>query len=168
VLISIYAPILMTYFKPDIIITNPPWKHVTEYKAPYADKIREYMLKGIISSLYRGILGLRSYPRYGVVELSRHRRRSVRGKASQVLAGADVATAALCKSIELARDGVGFIMNRDQLFNHKHSTPAGIVATYCMLEGLLKNSNAKVKLFDFDFDVFQHGIYPAVIIVKRL
>jgi len=142
VLISIYTPILMTKFKPDIMITNPPWIPVTEYKAPYSDKIGEYMLEKI--------------------------RKCVREKAAQVLAGADIAAAALGKSIELSWDGVGFIMNRDQLFNHKHSTPAGIVATYCILEDLLKNTKAKVKLFDFDFDVFQHGMYPAAIIVKRL
>jgi len=142
VLISIYTPILMTRFKPGVIITNPPWIHVTEYKTPYSNKIREYMLEKI--------------------------KRRVPEKAAQVLAGADIAIAALGKSIELARDGVGFIMNKDQLFNYKHSTPAGIVATYCMLEDLLKNTKAKVKLYDFDFDVFQHGIHPAVIIVKRL
>ena len=141
VLTSIYTPILMTKFKPDIIITNPPWKPVTEYKAPYSDKIREYMLEKI--------------------------RRRIPEKAAQVLAGADIAAAALGKSIELAQDGVGFIMNKDQLFNYKHSTPAGIVATYCILECLLRNIKAKVKLFDFDFDVFQHGVHPAVIIVKR-
>jgi hypothetical protein len=141
VLLSIYVPILMTKFKPTIIITNPPWIHVTEYKAPYSDKIREYMLKKV--------------------------RMCVGEKAAQVIVGADIATAALSKSIELAGEGVGFIMNRDQLFNYKQSTSAGIVATYCILEGLLKDRDVEVKLFDFDFDVFQHGIYPAVIIVKR-
>ncbi len=141
VLLSIYVPILMTKFKPDIIITNPPWIPITEYKAPYSNKIREYMKKKI-----RGRLG---------------------EKAPQVIVGADIAAAALSKSIELAGEGVGFIMNRDQLFNHRQSTSAGIVATYCMLEGLLRDRDVEVKLFDFDFDIFQHGIYPAVIIVKR-
>jgi len=141
VLLSIYVPILMTKFKPTIIITNPPWIHVTEYKAPYSDKIREYMLKKV--------------------------RRCVGEKAAQVIVGADIAVAALSKSIEFAEEGVGFIMNKDQLFNHKSSMPAGIIATFCILEGLLKGESIKLKLFDFDFDVFQHGIYPAVIIAKR-
>jgi hypothetical protein len=141
VLISIYTPILMTRFKPDIIITNPPWIPVTEYKAPYSNKIREYMLEKI--------------------------RKHVGEKAAQVIAGADIAAAALGRSIELAREGVGFIMNKDQLFNYKYSTPAGIVATYCILKDLLRSTKAKIKLLDFDFDVFQHGIYPAVIIIKR-
>jgi hypothetical protein len=141
VLISIYTPILMTRFKPDIIITNPPWIPVTEYKAPYSNKIREYMLEKI--------------------------RKHVGEKAAQVIAGADIAAAALGRSIELAREGVGFIMNKDQLFNYKYSTPAGIVATYCILKDLLRSTKDKIKLLDFDFDVFQHGIYPAVIIIKR-
>jgi hypothetical protein len=141
VLISIYTPILMTMFKPDIIITNPPWKPVTEYRAPYSSKIREYMLEKI--------------------------RKRLSEKAGQTLIGADVAAAALCKSIEFAKEGVAFIMNRDQLFNYKYSTPAGIVATYCMLEDVLKNVKARIKLSDFDFDVFGHGIYPAVIVIRR-
>jgi hypothetical protein len=142
VLLSIYVPILMTKFKPTIIVTNPPWVRVTKYKAPYSSKLREYMLKKI--------------------------KRCVGEKAAQVLTGADIAAAALGKSIELAEEGVGFIMNKDQLFNHKSSIPAGIIATFCILESfLLRDKNVKLKLFDFDFDVFQHGIYPAVIIVKR-
>jgi SAM-dependent methyltransferase len=141
VLLSIYVPILMTKFKTNIIVTNPPWIHVTEYKAPYSSKLREYMLKNI--------------------------KRCVGEKAAQVVAGADIAAAALGKSIELAEEGVGFIMNKDQLFNHKSSMPAGIIATFCILEGLLRNKNVELSLFDFDFDVFQHGIYPAVIIVKK-
>jgi hypothetical protein len=141
VLISIYTPILMTRFKPDIIVTNPPWIPVTEYKAPYSNKVREYILGKI--------------------------RKRIKDKAGQVIAGADVAAAALGKSIEFAKEGIAFIMNKDQLFNYKSSEHAGIIATFCILEDLLKNTEAKIKLFDFDFDVFKHGIYPAVIIIKK-
>jgi len=140
VFMSIYAPILMTRFKPDIIITNPPWIPVTEYQAPYSDKIREYMLEKITMCVRD------------------------KNKAKQVLTGADVASAALGKSTGLA-DEVAYIMNEDQLFNHRRSTPAGIVATYCILRNTLRGGN--VKLYHFDFDVFQHGIKPAVIIIKR-
>jgi hypothetical protein len=139
---SIYAPILVSEFKPDIIVTNPPWIPVTEFKAPYSERIRSYMLERI--------------------------RNRVGDKATQVLAGADIASAALTKSIELAASGVGFIMNKDQLFNHRSSAPAGIVATYCMLEQTLKNSDVALKLYDFDFDVFQHGMLPAVVVVKKV
>jgi hypothetical protein len=139
---SIYAPILVSEFKPDIIVTNPPWIPVTEYKAPYSERIRSYMLKRI--------------------------RNCVGDKATQVLAGADIASAALVKSIELTSSGVGFIMNKDQLFNYRSSAPAGIVATYCMLEQTLKNSDVALRLYDFDFDVFQHGMLPAMAIVKKV
>lgn len=146
VFISIYAPVLITRFKPDVIITNPPWVPITEYHAPYSSKINEYVLNKISACV------------------------SDKKRATQVLTGADVSSAALGKSIEFANE-VAYVMNRDQLFNHRYSTPAGIVATYCILKDTLKSSAARVKLrvklFDFDFDVFQHGIYPAVIIVRR-
>jgi hypothetical protein len=142
VLASIYATILMTKFKPDIIVTNPPWIPVTEFKSPYSDRIREYMLKGI-----RNIVGS--------------------GKTAQILSGADVATAALGKSVELANEGVAYVMNREQLFYHKSSMRAGVLATYATLRSLLKDVSAEIKLYDFDFDVFEHGIYPAVIIIRK-
>jgi hypothetical protein len=95
-------------------------------------------------------------------------KKRIKDKAGQVIIGADIASAALGKSIERASEGVAFIMNRDQLFNHSSSIPAGIVATYCILEDILNNTEAKVKLFDFDFDVFGHGIYPAVILLSKM
>jgi len=142
VLASIYATILMTKFKPDIIVTNPPWIPVTEFKSPYSDRIREYMLKGI-----RNIVGS--------------------GKTAQILSGADIATAALGKSVELANEGVAYVMNREQLFYHKSPMSAGVLATYATLRSLLKDVSAEIKLYDFDFDVFEHGIYPAVIIIRK-
>jgi len=140
VFISIYASILMTKFRPDVIITNPPWIPVTIYQAPYSNKIHEYMLEKIAMCV------------------------KDRKRAAQILTGADVASTALGKSISLA-DEVAYIMNEDQLFNHRRSTRAGIVATYCILRNTLRDGN--VKLYHFDFDVFQHGIKPAVIIIKR-
>jgi hypothetical protein len=142
VLASIYAAILMTKFRPDIIVTNPPWIPVTEFKSPYSDRIREYMLKGI-----RNIVGS--------------------GKTAQILSGADIATAALGKSVELANEGVAYVMNREQLFYHKSPMRAGVLATYATLRSLLKDVSAEIKLYDFDFDVFEHGIYPAVIIIRK-
>jgi hypothetical protein len=138
VLISIYAPILLTKFKPDIIVTNPPWIPVTEYKAPYSEMIKKYMLDKI--------------------------RKHVGRKAGQVLTGADISAAALGKSIELVNDGVAYIMNREQLFYHKTSSPAGILATYCILKAVKPK---QLKFFDVDFDAFQHGIYPAIVVVKK-
>jgi hypothetical protein len=142
VLVSIYATILMTRFRPDIIVTNPPWIPVTEFKSPYAERIRQHMLDRI----------------RGTIEA---------GRVAQVLAGADIAATALGRSIELAKEGVAYIMNREQLFYHKSPMPAGILATYLILRDELKNINADIRLLDFDFDVFEHGIYPSVIIVKK-
>jgi len=138
IMASIYAPILLTRFKPDIIVTNPPWVPLTEYKAPYIDKIRNYIIDNT--------------------------KKIVDGKAAQVVIGSDVATAALAKSLEIAREGVAYIMNREQLFHHKIST-AGTLATYCIIK---KNSEIKdIKIYDIDFDAFSHGIYPAVIVVRK-
>jgi hypothetical protein len=141
VLVSIYAAILMARFKPGVIVTNPPWIPITEFKSPYAEQIRQYMLNKI-----KDIVG---------------------SKAAQVLAGADIAAAALGKSVELAKEGAAYVMNREQLFYHKSPMLAGILATYAILRSLLKDVNAKVKFYDFDFDVFEHGIYPAIVIVKK-
>jgi hypothetical protein len=54
VLVSIYAAILMTRFKPDIIATNPPWIHVLEFKSPYVEQVRQYMLNKIRSVVESG------------------------------------------------------------------------------------------------------------------
>jgi hypothetical protein len=141
VLVSIYAAILMARFRPDIIVTNPPWIPVTEFKPPYAERIRQYMLNKI-------------------KDIVKSRR------AVQVLAGADIAAAALGRSVELAKEGVAYVMNREQLFYHKSPMLAGMLATYAILKNALKGKVARVKLYDFDFDVFEHGVYPAIIIVK--
>jgi hypothetical protein len=140
VLVSIYASILMTRFRPDIIVTNPPWIPVTEFKSPYVEQIKQYMLNKIKDIVSR--------------------------KAAQVLTGADIAAAALGRSVELAKEGVAYVMNREQLFYHKSPMLAGILVTYAILKSVLGNRVAEVKLLDFDFDVFEHGVYPAVIIIK--
>jgi hypothetical protein len=141
VLTSVYAATLLMGFRPDIIFTNPPWVPVTEYKAPYIEQIRRYLRDRI-----EAVVGER---------------------AASVLAGADVALAALGKSVEIAREGVAYVMNREQLFYHKSPMTAGVLAAYSILKRVLRNAGAKMKLYDFDFDVFEHGIYPAVVIVKR-
>jgi len=137
VMSSIYAPILLTRFKPDIIVTNPPWVPLTEYKAPYIDKTRGYVLENV-----EEIIG---------------------EKAGQVVTGSDIAAAALGKSFEVVKEGVAYIMNREQLFYHKASR-AGSLASYC----IIKNSGVReAVIYDMDFDVFEHGMYPAVIIAKK-
>ena len=38
---SIYAPVMLSYFKPHVILTNPPWIPTTEYKATYAVRLKK-------------------------------------------------------------------------------------------------------------------------------
>lgn len=84
-------------------------------------------------------------------------------KVAQIVASSDVAAAALAKSLELAQEGSGFVMNREQSFYHRTSMPAGILVTY----SILRDYPGLVKLVDVDFDAFQHGVLPALIIAKR-
>jgi len=146
VMSSIYAPILLTRFKPDIIVTNPPWVPLTEYKAPYIENISDYMLDNV-----KKIIG------------EKKAGQKARQKAGQVVIGSDIAAAALGKSLEVAKESVAYIMNREQLFYHKASS-AGTLASYC----IIKNSRVReAVLYDMDFDVFEHGMYPAVIIARK-
>jgi hypothetical protein len=156
VLMSVYTSLALKKFKADIIVTNPPWIPVTEYNAPYSEKIRENMSEKIKECI-------------GKKDKKKEEKKQIDArKTGQLIAGADIASAGLARSLELANEGVAFIMNRDQLFNHKTPIPAGIVATYCIVKSFMKKQGGHVKLFDFDFDVFEHGIYPAVIVVKKM
>ena len=138
VMASIYAPILLTHFNPDIVITNPPWVPLTEYKAPYIGEVRDYALKIV--------------------------KKFVKDKAGQVIIGGDVAIVALGKSLEVAREGVAYVMNREQLFYHGAPT-AGTLATYCVINsGEVKH----IEFYDIDFDAFKHGIFPAIVIAKKV
>lgn len=141
VLISILAPILLADFSPDIIVTNPPWIHITKYKSKYKDNIRKFLSDEI--------------------------KKYVPKKTKDVVNGSDVAVAALAKAIEISRKGVGFVMNRNQLFNSRLSAQAGIIASYCMLKKLLENGNAEIKLYDVDFNAFGHNVQPALGIIKK-
>lgn len=136
---SVYMQALSAMMKPDIIVTNPPWIHITEFKTKYAKKLRSVLIDYISK-----------------VVSSRKRR--------QVLSGSDVATAALAKSLSIASYGVAFIMNREQLFYHKNPMPSGILATYSVIRSLRKGY---LKLVDVDFDAFQHGIFPSIIITRK-
>jgi len=133
---SLHAPMLLQRIQPDIIATNPPWIHISEFKASYANKLREKLL---------------TYAREAGV------------KAVQVVSGSDVATAALAKAVETLREGFVFVMNREQVFKHGSSALAGIVAAYAVL----RKWDGALKLIDINFDAFDHGIYPALVIAKR-
>ncbi|MCX8205480.1 MAG: N-6 DNA methylase, partial [Candidatus Nezhaarchaeota archaeon] len=143
VLSSAASLILLNAIKPHVIVTNPPWVHITEYKTGYAEKIREDLRKALISSL-------KVTPK----------------KASSLVIGSDVATAALYKALSMAaREGVGFVMNREQSFNSKASVISGIIVTYAVLKSAC--ADCLVKLIDVDYDAFGHGIYPALVIAQK-
>lgn len=139
VLMSVAVPWLIHRFRPHIIVTNPPWIPLTEYNAPYAQALRGY-LKAIFDKI-------------------------AKEHSTAILNGSDVATAALAKSLEVVDEGVGFVMNREQLFYHRSSTVAGIFASYCVI--MDKCRCCSIDLVDIDFDAFQHGIYPAIILAKK-
>jgi hypothetical protein len=158
VLISIYVPLLITMIRPDIIVTNPPWIPVPEFKAPYINKIRSYMLRKIQTGIEKDY-------------------ESIDKRVAQILVGADISAAALGKSIILSKEGVAYIMNREQLFYHKRRVSAGILATYRIISSIKteleksttpgKTTRIYLKLLDIDFDAFKHGIYPAIVIIKK-
>ena len=141
VLTSIYIPLILPHLKVDIIVTNPPWIPATEFKVPYAEKVRK-VLSSIIEKRLPNI---------------RKRR------TAQIIAGSDIAIVALAKALSMAKEGIGFVMNREQAFYHKSPMPAGILATYAVL----KDWNGELELVDVDYDAFQHGIYPALVIARR-
>lgn len=142
VLTSIYAPLILTRIKPNLIVTNPPWIPTTEFQALYSSKIREH-LSSIINNTLPNIGNERS---------------------TSIINGSDIATGALAKAVDMALEGIGFVMNREQAFYHRNPMPAGLLATYAVLKGRWKGS---LKLVDIEYDAFKHGIYPALIIGKR-
>jgi hypothetical protein len=149
VFISVLIPKLIDLIKPDVIATNPPWIHITEFEADYAKKIREY-LSGIIESFSKQLQAS------GV---------NWRLKTDSVLNGSDVAQVALAKALETAQEGIVFVMNKDQLFNSDKWSYAGLVAAAAVIK--TKAKGYSVKLVDVKFDAFGHGILPALIIAKR-
>lgn len=140
VIASVYVPLALLNLRVDLILTNPPWIKLTEFKASYAVELRRY-------------LG----------ELLEKRLKLEKKNITSILNGSDVATVALAMAVNTVDEGVGFVMNREQVFYHKASMRAGILAAYAVL----KDFNGELKLVDVDYDAFQHGIYPALVIAKK-
>lgn len=132
---SALAPALLRRMEPDVVATNPPWISLSEFKAPYAAKMRKLLRAAA-------------------------REAGVRGAAA---AGADVSTVALAWAVGAAREGLAFVVSREQAFFHGSSAPAGVVATYAVL----KRWRGALRLIDVDLDAFGHGVRPAVVIAKR-
>ncbi|MCS7106563.1 MAG: N-6 DNA methylase [Acidilobaceae archaeon] len=143
VLSSAASLALLNAIRPHVIVTNPPWINMTEYKTGYAGKFWEVLSRKIL------VNSLKIIPK----------------KASGIVTGSDVAIAALYKALSIARDGVGFVMSRKQAFYSKASVNAGIVATYAVLKSTC--ADCLVKLIDVDYDAFGHGVYPALVIALK-
>jgi hypothetical protein len=137
VLLSAFVPAVLENFRPHIIVTNPPWVPLTEYRADYMKTIRERVLNIC--------------------------KRRFRGKAEQTAMGSDLSIYLLLRCMELAREGVGFVMSREQTYYHASPMRAGILLTYAVLA----EKGESVKLMDVDADAFEHGVYPALVIAKK-
>jgi len=137
---SALIPAILREFRPDIIVTNPPWVQTTKYKASYVSEMRKEMAKALQKIV------------------------ADKKKAASVVTGSDIACAALSKALEFARESVGFVMNREQSFYSRGSERSGILATYAILTGWLNQSQEGwVELIDVNYDAFGHGVYPALV-----
>lgn len=139
-IISALIPAILKEFRPDIIVTNPPWVLMTKYQAQYVSNIRNEAMK-ILNKMI-----------------------SEKRKGASIVTGSDVACMAFYKSLQIAREGVGFVMNREQSFYSRSSMRAGILLIYVILnEWMQKERGRTAELIDVDYDAFGHGIYPALI-----
>ncbi|MCX8184154.1 MAG: N-6 DNA methylase [Sulfolobales archaeon] len=141
VLASSLSLTLLGAVKPHIIVTNPPWIPIVEYRASYSSKIHE-QARAVLRST--GI-----EPK----------------KAADIANGSDIACMALFKALKNAREGVGFVTYREQSFWSKTSVRAGIITTYAVLKNTC--SNCLVKFIEIDFDAFGHGLHPTLVIALK-
>ena len=139
---SLYIPMILRILKPHIIVTNPPWIPTTEFNAPYSEVVRE-KARELLENI--GI---------------------EKRRAASIVVGGDVASIALHKALNIAKEGVGFIMNREQSFYAGSSMSAGILLTYAVLRDAFEKYG-EIKLIDLDYDAFEHGIIPAVVVAKK-
>ncbi|MEM4731908.1 MAG: N-6 DNA methylase [Desulfurococcaceae archaeon] len=147
-IVSAIMPSMATVLKPNVIITNPPWVLMTKYRSTYIESIREKA----ISILKEVLLKIDAK------------------RAASVVTGSDVACMSLHKALEIAQEGVGFVMPREQSFYAKSPMRSGILLTYAVVKKTCGNSFEKcdVKLIDIDYDAFEHGNYPAIVVVKKI
>ena len=136
---SILATTIVAKVSCDVIVTNPPWLQLTKFQTPYAEHIR-----GIARRL-----------------LSK-----IRIREQTVMLGSDLASITLYLALKHARKAVGFVMPREASFYHRTSQRAGILLTYAVIKSL-ENEIEVARLIDLDYDAFQHGNWPALVIVKK-
>ncbi|MEM1832441.1 MAG: hypothetical protein QXJ97_13045, partial [Desulfurococcaceae archaeon] len=146
-IVSSIMPSMATVLKPNVIITNPPWVPMTRYKSTYIESIRE-KAKKILNDVLK-------------IDAKR---------VASVVTGSDVACMSLYKALEIAQEGVGFVMPREQSFYARSPMRSGVLLTYAVIKKICGSSFEKcdVKLIDVDYDAFGHGNYPAVVVVKKI
>lgn len=135
-IISAVVPSIAEVLRPHVIVTNPPWVQMTEYQTSYAKKIREEANK-----VLRNALGINAK------------------KAASIVAGSDVACMALYKALGVAKEGVGFVMNREQSFYSRSSVSSGVLLTYSILKRVC-GDRCDAKVIDMDYDAFHTAFIP--------
>ncbi len=136
---SILAPIAISFVKNDIVLTNPPWLQLSKLKTNYSDIIRKEAMDLVKNFVKKG--------------------------SSNVVYGSDLATMALYGAMKHKPEALAFVMPRESAFHYKTSQRSGLVLTY----SVLKKSEDKIQsvdMIDIDYDVFQHGNYPTLVLIK--
>ncbi|MCX8195590.1 MAG: SAM-dependent methyltransferase [Acidilobaceae archaeon] len=138
---SLLSSYLFSSMRPDYVITNPPWLQTSSAKAEYVKRLREELTQ--------------------VLERQGVRRK----KAADIVNGSDIACGALLKALRASREGVAFVMYREQSFRSGSSMNAGIITTFMVLEEACKD--CYVELVEVDYDAFGHGMPPALVIARK-
>ena len=136
---SILAPVAISFAKSDIILTNPPWLQLSKLKSKYAEIIRKEA-----ANLVKEVMG--------------------KG-ASEVVYGSDLASMALYGAMKHTSVALAFVMPRESTFHYKTSQRSGLILTYAVLKRFAEKTE-NLEMIDIDFDAFQHGNYPALVVVK--
>lgn len=134
---SIIAPIIVSKIGADVVLTNPPWSQLTKISDTY---------KEAISKISRKLLR-----KIGIPD----------NKVGNVFQGSDLASIALWGGVRWSRSAVGYVMPRESSFCAKFRQRAGLVTTYAVIKDF------EGELIDVDYDAFQHGNYPALVILKK-
>jgi len=138
---SLLALAVVTNVGCDIVVTNPPWLQITKHKATYAGGLRN-KAKALIGKVCAG-------------------------GSENIVKGSDLASMALYYGIKTARKAVGYVMPRESTFYHKTSQRAGQILTYAVLKNF-EGSIDKAVIIDMNYDVFQHGNLPSLVIVRKV
>ena len=141
-IVSMLAPLVIKHIRVDIVITNPPWLQLTKFKASYAEKILSKASKLI----------------YVTTRLPEN-------VGSRVIMGSDLASMALYGALNIAERAVAYVMPREASFYAMSSQRSGILLTYAVLKKHETRID-RVEIIDLNFDAFQHGNYPALLIIS--